>query len=227
MLNKPLFLWAHPRSLSTAMEVYFRSRGDFQVVHEPFGDTYWQGADAEKAFLKLLQLIQTSTRPVFVKDIAHHLPSTLASFPELINTFTHLILVRQPLPAFHSHLRVNSQAKAHEFGYQRLYDICKQIIDISGVKPRIILSEQLQEDAENTIAQLCSGLGIAHLPEALNWSPRAHQDWKAAQKWQSRVACSKGFEPARSKTYPPLPEHLREIFVEHENSYMQLLNLTS
>lgn len=227
MSDKPLFLWAHPRSLSTAMEVYFRSRGDFQVVHEPFGDTYWKGADAEQALESLLRLTKQSPHPVFVKDIAHHVPARITQAPEFLTSFRHLILVRQPLPAFHSHLKVNPQVKHHEFGYQRLYDVCLAIRQITGEAPGILLSEQLQENAPDIIEKLCAKIGIAHLPQALNWKPEAQADWKAAQQWQAKVSGSRGFEPAERKKYPPLPEHLKDIFEEHLQSYLKLVQLNS
>lgn len=38
--DKPIALWAVPRSISTAFERVFVERDDFEVLHEPFGDSY-------------------------------------------------------------------------------------------------------------------------------------------------------------------------------------------
>ena len=36
-----IFLWAHPRSVSTATERVMRERGDLQCLHEPFLHYYY------------------------------------------------------------------------------------------------------------------------------------------------------------------------------------------
>ena len=40
-----LALWAVPRSTSTAFEWMMRQRGDFECVHEPFGEAWYFGTD--------------------------------------------------------------------------------------------------------------------------------------------------------------------------------------
>jgi hypothetical protein len=43
--NKPVALWAVPRSISTAFERVFVERDDFEVLHEPFSASYYYGED--------------------------------------------------------------------------------------------------------------------------------------------------------------------------------------
>ena len=43
--NKPVALWAVPRSISTAFERVFVERDDFEVLHEPFSAAYYYGED--------------------------------------------------------------------------------------------------------------------------------------------------------------------------------------
>jgi hypothetical protein len=43
--DKPVALWAVPRSISTAFERVFVERDDFEVLHEPFSDAYYYGPD--------------------------------------------------------------------------------------------------------------------------------------------------------------------------------------
>ncbi len=40
-MNPVIFLWAHPRSMSTAIERIMRERGDFDCLHEPFLHYYY------------------------------------------------------------------------------------------------------------------------------------------------------------------------------------------
>ena len=41
MHDKPIALWAAPRSISTAFERIFVEREDFEVYHEPFAASYY------------------------------------------------------------------------------------------------------------------------------------------------------------------------------------------
>ena len=83
--NKPVALWAVPRSISTAFERVFVERDDFEVLHEPFSASYYYGADrlsdrfadAEpKAEYTYERVAEDVFRPreerVFLKDMAYH-----------------------------------------------------------------------------------------------------------------------------------------------------------
>jgi len=81
--DKPVALWAVPRSISTAFERVFVERDDFEVLHEPFSDAYYYGtdrlsdrfADAEPkegySFDSVLaNVLEPREKRVFVKDMA-------------------------------------------------------------------------------------------------------------------------------------------------------------
>lgn len=205
------------------MEVYFRTRDDFQVIHEPFADSYWKGHDASEIAQNLKSHVAASHSPVFVKDIAHHVPKEILEDKELISTFRHLILVRSPLAAFHSHIKVNHEVKPHEFGYQALYETLVQIENMTGVSPYILLADELTENPSEAIQKLCMGLGLEHLPRALSWPAKEQKDWRAAQKWQAKAASSTGFEKPKDDSLDPVPLEYKEIFEAHRNYYLKML----
>ncbi len=89
--NKPVALWAVPRSISTAFERVFVERDDFEVLHEPFSASYYYGedrlsdrfADAEpKAEYSYERVAEDVFRPreqrVFLKDMAYHAKKVLS-----------------------------------------------------------------------------------------------------------------------------------------------------
>lgn len=41
-MNPIVFMWSHPRSMSTATERIMRERGDFECLHEPFLYYYYE-----------------------------------------------------------------------------------------------------------------------------------------------------------------------------------------
>ncbi len=208
------------------MEVYFRSRGDYAVIHEPFGDTYWQDADPQTAKNSLLQDIQNSDLPVFVKDIAHHVPQPIVGSPDFVNAFTHVIVLRSPLATFHSHLAVNPEVKSHEFGYIALYETFDRIRELTGKTPKLILADQLLEDPEMTVRDLCEALHIDHLPEALSWEPKHQTDWSVGDKWQIQAGKSSGFEKRQKVKLEPVPESLLDIYEQHQQCYIRLIEET-
>lgn len=221
-----IFLWGHPRSLSTAVEVYFRARGDFQVIHEPFVKCYWEGADPIATKEEFLSKMLQAEMPVFAKDIAHHAPIDVIGSAEIANAFTHAFILRSPLASFHSHLAVNPEVKPHEFGYIALYNLFDRLRDLTRKTPKLILADQIFEDPETTIKDFCSALEIKHIPEALSWQPKQESDWAVGKVWQLQAGRSTGFERREKTKLPPVPDHLLDVFAEHQSCYTQLIEET-
>jgi hypothetical protein len=82
--DKPVALWAVPRSISTAFERVFVERDDFEVLHEPFSASYYYSQDrlsnryadvqpqAENNYERVLaSVLGPRERRVFVKDMAY------------------------------------------------------------------------------------------------------------------------------------------------------------
>lgn len=216
-----LILWAHPRSLSTAVEIHFRTRGDFRVIHEPFADAYWYDHEPAKIRSRLLGIEDGA--PLFVKEIAHHVPTEIRSDPSFLARFQHTLLVRSPLAAFSSHLRVNADVKPHEFGYEALYEVFEAVRAGTGRRPPVLQAEALQSDPEAAMSGLCRELGIDYRPEAMRWSPEMHSAWRAGSVWQQRAAESRGFERPSSEAPDPVPQKWAAIFDQHEKAYRRLL----
>ena len=186
------------------MEVYFRARGDFQVIHEPFANVYWKGEAANPILNCILDATKSSETPVFIKDIAHHVPKDILCNKAFVEGFEHALVLRAPLAAFHSHLKVNPEVKAHEFGYIALHKTFNYLKQRTGRKPVIMLADQLVLDPEANIKNFCAALDIAHIPEALSWQAKQQEDWSAGEKWQRRAGNSSGFEPNIKKNLPSI-----------------------
>lgn len=226
MPTENIFLWGHPRSLSTATEVYFRARGDFKVIHEPFVKCYWEAADPIVTKQEFLSEVLQAELPVFAKDIAHHASIDVIGSAEIANAFTHAIILRSPLASFHSHLAVNPEVKPHEFGYIALYNLFERLRDLTQKTPKLILADQIFEDPETSIKDFCSALEIKHIPEALSWQPKQQSDWGVGEVWQAKAGQSTGFERRKKTKLPPVPDHLLDVFAEHQSCYKQIIEET-
>src|SRR5215213_3300262 len=103
--EKPIALWAVPRSISTAFERVFVERDDFEVLHEPFSASYYYSQDrlsdrysdvepeAEYNYENVLQdVLKPRQRRVFLKDMAYHARGLLS--PEVTSKFVNTFIVR-------------------------------------------------------------------------------------------------------------------------------------
>ena len=71
-MNPIIFLWAHPRSMSTAIERVMRERGDFDCLHEPFLRCYYLMRVNLERVNKPLPHCQST--PHLKGYLEHHLP---------------------------------------------------------------------------------------------------------------------------------------------------------
>src|SRR6056297_3381488 len=85
-MRKALALWTCPRSVSTAFGVMMMERGDFKVLHEPYGPAYYlseqrqsdrkhgEPPQPEYNYDNITRNIETlaADGPVFLKDMAYY-----------------------------------------------------------------------------------------------------------------------------------------------------------
>lgn len=93
MNKKPIILWSHPRSVSTAFERAFLERkDDIQCFHEPFGEPFYYGPDRmsrrydeeqcrasghqevtfDSVMKTIMRACQTENRRIFIKDMSQY-----------------------------------------------------------------------------------------------------------------------------------------------------------
>ncbi|CAG8681234.1 9214_t:CDS:2, partial [Ambispora leptoticha] len=127
--NKPIILWCHPRTVSSAFERAFLQRSDeFICFHEPFVNAYYYGLGKnvvksgvdlntrKEAYSTLIHDIikknRNESKRVFVKDMAmytkgHYGPDGDGIFSkETILNMIHTFLIRKPEKSVKSYYRV-------------------------------------------------------------------------------------------------------------------------
>ena len=239
-----IFLWATPRSTSTAFEWMMRQRGDLACFHEPFGMAWYQGPEAraprrapeerrrpQATFDQIWRDILTAaeTRPVFVKDMPHHTDHLWDD--AFLARITHSFLIRQPAKVLASLHRSYEKAgftdgfEDHEISFgpqQKLFDLLRA----KGQTPPVLDSDDLLEDPETMVRVYCEALGIPFVPEALSWEPGARDDvlWYDGNDeiWHSSLRDSDGLKPIARKHVDPasLPANL----AGHHASFLKNYN---
>ena len=235
------FIWATPRSTSTAFEWMMRQRGDLACFHEPFGMAWYQGPEAraprpatagkqrpEATFEKIWTdiLAAAERRPVFVKDMPHHTDHMWDdAFLDRIN---HSFLIRDPAKVLASLHRSYQKAgiedgfEAHEISFgpqQALFELLRRRM---GQAPPVLDSDDLLEDPATMVRIYCEAIGIRFIADALSWEPGARNEvlWydENDDVWHASLRDSDGLKPIPRN--PVEPAHLPANLSGHYEKFM-------
>jgi LPS sulfotransferase NodH len=229
------FLWATPRSTSTAFEWMMRQRGDMTCFHEPFGKAWYQGPQAraprkapidkqqpEATFDHVWQQILDAAqeRPVFVKDMPHHTDHMWTG--DFLDRITHSFLVRDPAKVLASLHRSYQKAgmsdgfEPNEVSFAAQEALFDKLNERYGKTPVVIDSDDLLESPQNMVAAYCDGIGVNFIKEALSWEPGARNEvlWYDGndEVWHASLRDSDGLKPQARKTVAPdsLPTKMQQ-----------------
>ncbi|RWS11410.1 hypothetical protein B4U79_05807 [Dinothrombium tinctorium] len=195
--ERPIMLWCHPRSVSTAFERAFMQRSDeFECLHEPFGDAYYFGPNRastrytnanlpkdvkltsstfESVFDEILK--SRSGKRVFAKDMAYyifpHLKERNLPLDKMVNTF----LIRDPhkaVPSFYK-LSINESTgwgyfDPNEMGYKQLKDLFDFVVEKLKQPPILIDSEDLVKNPKEVMKKYCQLVNVNFDERMISWN---------------------------------------------------------
>lgn len=229
--DKPIALWAVPRSISTAFERVFVERDDFEVLHEPFSASYYYGedrvsdryGDAEpKAEYSYDYVLEDVLRPrenrAFVKDMAYHAKPLFG--PEFAGSFANTFIVRDPKYVLVSLYKMWPDFTLEETGYEQLYRLFRLSLD-AGQEPVVVDAMTFSEDPASVLASYCERLHIPFRSGSLTWEPREVRRWESWEEWHADAQESSGIKRAERRN-PELPEELHEAYEHCLPYYYQL-----
>ncbi len=222
--DKPVALWAVPRSISTAFERVFVERGDFKVFHEPFSASYYYSterqsdryADQEpKAEYNpenvLARIFEPWERRVYFKDMALHTKGVMT--PEFVSKFMNTFIIRDPIPVIASLNRFWPDFTLEEVGYEQQHRMFSLAVE-NGEEPAIVDASDLIGNPKGTMAAYCEKLGIPFIPEALTWEPRKVPEWEMWAEWHGEAEQSTGIKKQPLEDDTEIPEGLEGVY-EH------------
>ena len=187
-----------------------RQRGDFECVHEPFGEVWYQGespdwprlqADSvrtpgltyESCWAGLRELANDG--PVFIKEFPHYVTGLWT--PEWLSNFRHSFLIRNPAKTVTSMFKhwPDFDIRETAFGEQR--ELFDKLTDIHGSPPPVIDSDDLLADPHAMVSKWCDAVDIAFIPEALSWEPgpRDEVSWWDGGSFHENLRGSDGLKP--------------------------------
>ncbi|OLL26159.1 hypothetical protein NEOLI_002118 [Neolecta irregularis DAH-3] len=198
-MSKPIILWTHPRSTSTAFERAFMTRNDIECFHEPYGDVYYFAKDRmnyryteeeakesghwsttwQDVSNQLLK--EYPGKRVFVKDMAQYIihPEThkLMVPVETLRKFTHTFLIRCPEKSVKSYYRccTGEQSKKTGFKYfdpaENGYPELRALFNIIKEIDDTLVIESCQhlDNPQAAIEKFCKFVKLEYDSGMLDW----------------------------------------------------------
>ena len=212
-MNPIIFLWAHPCSMSTAIERVMRERGDLDCVHEPFLHYYYHRRSRRSlphfssdeqwpssyAGVRDLILERAERAPVFATDMSYYVMPELIDDSRFCRRIRHCFLIRNPLHSILSYYRLDPGVTLREIGLEAQWQQHCLLRD-SGIAPvPVIEAEAVQADAAGMMRRLCAELDLDFREQALHWAPgEVPQDWEHVEGWHRSVGESSGIRAPRA-----------------------------
>lgn len=221
------WLWAHPRSRSTALERMMMERGDVTVLHEPLVSLLDDGtvsiADGPvlDSVAAVVGYAKSLPGNVFVKDTTEHRYTDHLT-PELAAGITHTFVVREPSAAIASHVAVKPDASRSDIGYEYQFLLFELAWQLAGRPPVVIDSDLLVRYPEQVVASYCQAIGLPYKPEAMRWQAGDRPEWERTARWHVAAGRSSGFITAAPREVP-LQGHLRDYYTHHRPFYDRML----
>ena len=237
-MHKLIFLWCHPRSLSSALERVMLERGDMATLHEPFLSLYYVH-DGKKRLphhdvdprrpasyedIRAMILETARTRPVFVKDMCYYIRDHIHDDVDFIRRMTSTFLIRDPERSIPSYYRLDPGVTLEEIGCEAQYRCFERIGEITGQTPVVIDATDLAEDPAGTVRAYCQALELPFMPRSLAWNAELPHTWRDVSGWHADLAGSRGIAKPRSSSGPGLDAapHLRDYYEHHLPFYRKM-----
>ncbi|KAM0942767.1 putative branched-chain-amino-acid transaminase [Dioscorea sansibarensis] len=229
--------WSAPRSLSTSLMYSFAQRDDMEVLDEPLYGNFLKVTGVERPYRdELLSKTECDGNKVikeviygpgkkkyrYCKNIAKEWLPNLTN--DLMKKGKHFILIRNPLYILPSFDKVLPPSFL-ELGLAELISIYCELCEL-GNPPPVIDAEDLQQNPEVVLNDLCHDLGIPFQKSMLKWEAGPKPiDGLWASWWYKGVHNSTGF--TKSQTYSmPFPLAHYDLLEQSLPFYNLLRRLT-
>ena len=242
-----IFLWCHPRSLSTVFERSIRELKGVKVFFEAHHKVFYEGKP--QRFMPLRPVQQQLTyesvdeellQPypeydaVFVKDHAGFIKGRYKKYISgEFSSFKHTFLIRDPRKSFPSlrSVHLDREIFLEEYGVRELYDMYKTVKEGIDPNPVIVDADDLLNNPKEIMRSYCNATGLVYTDDMLTWTPGIVEDWKKVNPhymiFHKAAMFSSGFTKPTDSTSPPmnideLPTDVKEILQDAMTCYQEM-----
>ncbi len=210
-----MFLWATPRSVSTAFERCIASSKLVNIIHEPFTETYYFGperrssrygdiADAAQAETFTASRVNGALceagrrQRSFVKELAYLGEPYIDD--DLLSRARHVFITRHPAKAAASLRNLKPDFTEDEFGYaplKRIFERCSRY----HKDLRVIDGDAFRASPKVVLRTVCGWMNIPFEDGMVTWENGAMRQWrKYERRWHRTLENSKGILPPEQHT---------------------------
>jgi len=218
-------MWSGPRNLSTALMRSFAQRRDTRAWDEPFYAAYLKATGLDHPMRsEIIAAGETDPAAIanecgkepappvevfYQKHMTHHM---LPGFPlHWIHSVKNAFLLRSPEQVLSSYVQKHETVSASDIGFAMQRELFDRSAQASGEAPPVIDSADIRRSPRDSLAALCTSLGIAFDEAMLSWKPGpAPEDGVWGIHWYDAIWRSTGFAPPEQSA-PQLPSHLARI----------------
>ena len=247
-----IILWAHPRSMSTAIERVMRERGDLDCLHEPFLHYYYLERSGGKplphfdseqdhpvGYVETRDMIlqRAEQAPVFAKDMSYYVVPEILQDHDFCRRVRHCFLIRNPLRSIMSYYRLDPDLALDEIGIEAQWQHLRGLQQLDIDNSVVLEAEAVRADTTGAMRLFWQSLGLDYKSEALNWKQESTpQDWQYVQGWHQTVSASRGIrQPGGHETeqtqveFDQLCKNAPQLleFLQHQLPYYERLKAHS
>ncbi|XP_071944181.1 uncharacterized protein [Antedon mediterranea] len=203
--NAHVFLWAVPRSLSTAFTRSMESIDNVAIYYEPYGCADHYGpegrlfsmdnspAELEYTYDKVKASLEDKSlenKCVFVKDMGY---AVHKRYDKIAKGYKHSFLIRHPIKSFLSYYNVMVSTGADDvdgdlsrwlpegLGYQELWELYCYLENKNGKKPFVVNADDLLKNPKQVLQKYCEAVGFEYNDGLLSWDRKPSVEWNVAQ----------------------------------------------
>lgn len=221
-------LWAHPRSMSTAMERVMRERGDLDCAHEPFLYDYYvhratrdfpmfdEQSDQPRSYRDSRDdlMERCKVQPVFFKDMSYYAWEQVLADPEFSGQLVNCFLVRNPVASIPSYLKLDADATLEEVGLEAQYLHYSALV-ARGERPVVINANDVRRDVKGVMTALWAAIGLEYVEAAFDWQAPTPDDWKGVEGWHETVSEASGIRPLTAEDEAAQANRFEEMADKH------------
>lgn len=231
-----LAMWSGPRNISTAMMRSFDARSDSFVSDEPLYAAYLQmtglphpmaeeiiathDPNWESVVAHLTGPIPNGARFWYQKHMSHHLLPEMGR--DWLDQLTNAFLIREPRAMLVSLIDRLGPVGIQDTGLPQQLELFHYQRERTGETPVVVDSQDVLQNPEGILRQLCERVGLAFEPAMLSWEAGAREtDGCWGPHWYHNTNNSTGFAPYRAKEVE-VPAEFEAITQECEAIYEEL-----
>jgi len=183
------FLWAVPRSVSTAFEKVMSQHPKIKIVHEPLTESYYfsearrsdrYGLPAKVRPPLTLNLHSigrfiSPKRITFIKELAfqgHHFVSDAC-----LKSSRHLVILRKPAVVYQSLVKIKPDFTEDEFGFTALECLLDRLDRLNRSPLAVFDGDNFRDKPETVLRRACVLMQIEFFPTMLSWKSGKIRSW--------------------------------------------------